>query len=280
MRIAFSQFAPELGAVEKNRERLAALLERVEADLVVLPELATTGYLFASREDVWRLAEPIPGPTVELLHACAKRRDSYIVLGLAERAGDRCYNSAVLIGPQGVIGTYRKMHLFHEEKRLFDPGDLGFPVFEIEGVKVGLLICFDHFFPEAARTLALQGAQVIAHPSNLILPGVGQLTTRVRALENRVFWILANRVGTEACGSLRVTFTGCSQIIAPDGSILCEAPPEGENVSVVEISPQQACDKRVTALTDLFADRRPTWYSLLSSPNEVTSRSEDRAGCP
>jgi predicted amidohydrolase len=271
MRIAFSQFAPELGAVEKNRERLAATLDRAEADLIVLPELAVTGYLFASREDIWRLAEPIPGPTVELVHACAKRRGCYVVLGLAERADDRCYNSAVLIGPQGVIGTYRKMHLFHEEKRLFDPGDLGFPVFEVEGVTIGLLICFDHFFPEAARTLALQGAQVIAHPSNLILSGVGQLTTRVRALENRVFWILANRVGTETCGSLQVTFTGRSQIVAPDGRILCEAPPEGEDMGVVEIAPQQACDKRVTPLTDLFADRRPTWYALLGSPNRVPS---------
>lgn len=262
MRIAFCQFAPKFGAVEENRARLVATLDRVEADFVVLPELATTGYLFASRDEVRRLAESIPGPTVDALQTWAARRNSHLVLGLAERADDRCYNSAVLIGPEGVIGIYRKMHLFHEEKQLFHPGDLGFPIFEIGGVKIGILICFDHFFPEAARTVALQGAQVIAHPSNLVLPGLGQLTTRVRALENRVFWVLANRVGAETRGATRLTFTGRSQIVAPDGTILREASPEAEEVGIVEIDPQQACDKHVTALNDLFADRRPAWYRL------------------
>ncbi|MCS6816365.1 MAG: nitrilase [Blastocatellia bacterium] len=262
MRVAFYQFAPEQGAVEKNRERLAAVLEGLEADLVVLPELATTGYLFASREELYHQAEPVPGPTTDQLQACAQRRGTHIVIGIAERVNNRCYNSAVLIGPQGVIGIYRKMHLFHEEKELFHPGDLGFPIFNVNGVKVGLLVCFDHFFPEAARTLALQGAQVICHPSNLILPGLGQLTTRVRALENRVFWILANRIGTETRGSQSLTFTGESQIIAPDGTLLVQATSQEERVGLVEIDPMRACDKRVTALNDLFADRRPTWYRL------------------
>ena len=211
-----------------------------------------------------RYAEPVPGPTTERLQACARRRNAHIVLGIAERADDRCYNSAVLIGPEGVVGTYRKMHLFYEEKRLFHPGDLGFPVFDVQGVKVGMLVCFDHFFPEAARTLALRGAQVICHPSNLILPGLGQLTTRVRALENRVFWVLANRIGTETRDSRSLTFTGRSQLVAPDGTILIEAPPDQERVGSIEIDPSQACDKRVTPLNDLFADRRPTWYGLAS----------------
>lgn len=267
MRIAFYQFAPELGAVETNREHIAAVVDGVEADLIVLPELATTGYLLADPEQVYRHAEPIPGPTTDRLQACARRRNAHIVLGIAERADGRCYNSAALIGPQGVIGVYRKMHLFDEEKRLFHPGDLGFPIFDVRGVKVGLLICFDHFFPEAARTLALQGAQLICHPANLVLPGLGQLTTRVRALENRIFWVLANRIGTETRGSKSLTFTGRSQIIAPDGAILIEASPEEERVGCVQIDPSRACDKRVTPLTDLFADRRPTWYAALGSPS-------------
>jgi len=262
MRLAFYQFAPELGAVEKNRERLATALHGLDADLIVLPELATTGYLFTSREELFRQAEPVPGPTTDLLQRCAAASGAHIVLGIAERVDGRCYNSAVLLGPQGVIGIYRKMHLFHEEKRLFDPGDLGFPIFDVKGVKIGLLVCFDHFFPEAARTLALQGAQVICYPSNLILPGLGQLTTRVRALENRVFWVLANRTGTETRGSQSLTFTGCSQIVAPDGTLLVQAAPEEERVGLAEIDPLCACEKRVTPLNDLFADRRPTWYRL------------------
>lgn len=262
MRVAFYQFAPELGAPERNRARILSALEGVSADVIVLPELATTGYLFVSPEEMKAWAEPVPGPTTERLCAFARRRSCHIVLGIAERVGGDVYNSAVLIGPEGIVGTYRKMHLFDEEKRCFKPGDLGFPVFDVAGVRIGLLVCFDHFFPEAARSLALQGAQIIGHPANLILPGLGQLTTRVRALENRVFWILANRIGTEERGSRSLTFTGRSHIVAPDGEVLLEASPHEERIGIVEIDPTRADDKRVTALNDLFADRRPAWYRL------------------
>ncbi|MBA7627742.1 hypothetical protein ES703_35209 [subsurface metagenome] len=117
-------------------------------------------------------------------------------------------------------------------------------------------------FPEAARTLALQGAQIICHPSNLVLPEYGQLTTRVRSMENRLYWILANRWGTEARGGKKLSYTGCSQITAPDGRILAQAPAEGDALNIVEIDPASACDKRVTPRNDLFADRRPELYRL------------------
>lgn len=262
MRVGFYQFSPEFGTPDANRERIASVLADIEADLVVFPELATSGYLFTSSEELTELAEPIPGPTTELLQRIARERGVFITVGLPERDGDRFYNSAVLVGPSGTIAHYRKAHLFFEEKLYFQPGETPFPLGDVKGVRVGLLICYDHMFPEAARTLALRGAQVIVHPSNLVMPGRGQLTTRVRALENRVFWVLANRWGVEERGSKKLGYTGKSQIVAPDGSVLAEAPAEGDALKVVEIDPSQALDKHLTPWNDLFEDRRPDLYRL------------------
>ncbi|HXF06217.1 MAG TPA: nitrilase-related carbon-nitrogen hydrolase [Blastocatellia bacterium] len=277
MRIGFYQFAPVLGDVPANRRQIRAALQACDADLVVLPELATSGYLFLTADEVEAVAEPVPGPTTDLLHQLAAERGIHIVIGLPERATDGIYNSAVLVGPEGVMGVYRKAHLFSDEKDWFRPGDVGFPIFEVRGAKVGLLVCFDHLFPEAARTLALAGAEIICHPSNLVLPELGQLTTRVRAIENRVFWILANRIGVEERAltstsdrpsegsrplTRKLTYTGCSQIIAPDGKILHRAPAQEETLAVVTIDPAQATDKFVTPRNHVLADRRPDLYRL------------------
>jgi predicted amidohydrolase len=262
MRIGFYQYSPQFGQVQANLEHIASVLERVEADLVVLPELGNSGYLFTTRKEVRAVAESIPGPTTEFLHRVARRQSCYLALGMPERAGGRFYNSAVLVGPEGLIGTYRKVHLFYEEKHFFEAGDLGFPLFEVDGVKLGVLVCFDHMFPEAARTLALQGAQIICHPSNLVLPEYGQLTTRVRSIENRVFWVLANRCGVEERKGRKLIYTGCSQIIAPSGTILAGAPAQETSLCVVEIDPSLARNKQVTQLNDLFDDRRLEFYSL------------------
>jgi predicted amidohydrolase len=262
VRVGFYQFTPTFGEVQTNLNRITAALWTVVADVIVLPELATSGYLFLTQEEIQAVAEPVPGPTTDRLQRLAQKSGSCFVVGLAERSGDDIYNSAVLVGATGVMGTYRKAHLFYEEKHFFRPGNLGFPLFEVAGAKVGLLVCFDHLYPEAARTLALGGAQIICHPSNLVLPGVAQLTTRVRALENRVFWVLGNRTGTEERGGKTLTFTGRSQIVAPNGTLLAEAPADGESVSIVEIDVAEASDKHLTPLNDLFADRRSEFYQL------------------
>jgi predicted amidohydrolase len=260
MRIGFFQFSPRFGQPEDNLEALAVSVSGARADLVVAPELALSGYLFASMAEVEQMAEEVPGPATERLVGAAAKADCHVVVGMAERSGRLIYNSAVLVGPRGVVGVYRKVHLFSEEKLYFAPGDLGFPLFEIRGVKIGLLVCFDHFFPEAARTLALQGAQIICHPSNLVLPEYGQLTTRVRSIENRVFWILANRYGTEQREGKTLTYSGCSQITAENGEILVHARAEGDSFMVVEVDPERANNKRVTDRNDLFADRRTELY--------------------
>ncbi|MFO7676289.1 MAG: nitrilase-related carbon-nitrogen hydrolase [bacterium] len=260
MRVGYFQFAPDRGDRDRNLGRIEAALENAEADLIVLPELAVSGYLFESRSGLAACAEPIPdGPTCRTLTRLCRRRGLAVVVGLAERAGDRLYNSAVLVTPEGDCHTYRKAHLFLDEKDLFSPGDLPFPVFEYRGVKLGLLVCFDHFYPEAARALALKGAQVICHPSNLVLR-YAHATTACRCIENRVFWVLANRTGTERAGDKELSFIGESQVVAPGGRVLVRAGAETEELRVVDIDPAEALDKQVTRRNHLLDDRRTDLY--------------------
>lgn len=259
MRIGFFQFCPTLHDKADNLRRIRQALERVEADLIVLPEMCTTGYLFPSKEALIAAAEPIPGPSTDGLLQLSHERQLAIVFGLPERAGDSIYNSAAMVTPDGTTYLYRKAHLFLDEKDIFTPGNLPFPVFDYAGVKVGMLVCFDHFFPEAARCLALQGAQIICHCANLVLD-FAQTTTRSRAIENRLYWVLANRTGFETVGRHTLHFTGRSQIVGPDGAILDQAPAETEEVRIVEIDPLRALDKHATPRNDLFADRRTDLY--------------------
>ena len=261
MRVGYLQFDPVFGEVAHNLDVVTARLEQAEADLMVLPELLATGYQFVSQEEVLRLAEAVPdGPTTTRLAEIAARRGMTIVAGLAERAGTRCFNSAVVVGPQGFIGCYRKTHLFFEETLLFTPGDSGFQVWDIGHAKIGVMICFDWYYPEAARTLALQGAEIIAHPSNLVLLNCPDSMV-TRCLENRVFSVTANRIGSEARGGKdRLTFIGLSEVVSPRGRILHRAPREGDDLTIVEIDPAEARNKALNTYNDLLRDRRPALY--------------------
>lgn len=263
MRVGYVQFNPAFGEVGRNLDLMTARLETVEADLIVLPELFATGYQFISKEEVLRLAEPVPdGETTKRLADLARRRRVTIVAGLPERAGLQCFNSAVVVGPKGFIGCYRKTHLFFEETLFFMPGDSGFHVWDIGIAKVGVMICFDWFYPEAARTLALQGADIIAHPSNLVLPHCPDSMV-TRCLENRVFSVTANRTGSEARGGKeRLTFIGMSEIVSPRGSILHRAPREADDLAIVEIDPAEARTKALNSYNDLLRDRRPALYGV------------------
>lgn len=236
-------------------------LESIDCDLVVLPELAMTGYQFCSLEEVAGLAESVPdGLTTQRLVEFAKRRNCHVVAGLAENHAGAYFNSAVLVGPSGFIGVYRKVHLFFEETLFFSPGDLGFQVWDIGLCHIGLLICFDWFYPEAARTLALKGADVLCHPSNLVLPHCPDAMV-TRCLENRVFSITANRIGEESRGgkpSLR--FIGNSEIISPAGKIVHRAAEKQSELTLLDIDPLQARDKTLNPYNDLLRDRRPQYY--------------------
>jgi predicted amidohydrolase len=183
-----------------------------------------------------------------------------MVAGLAERKGRSLYNSAVVVGPNGLIGLYRKSHLFYEETLWFAPGNTGFRVFQAGGAVLGVMICFDWFFPESARSLALKGAEVIAHPSNLVLPYCPQ-SMPVRCLENRVYSVTANRTGTEQRREgPALTFIGRSQIISPKAEILAEAGAAEETLLAAELDLALARDKKLNQYNDLFRDRRPDFY--------------------
>jgi predicted amidohydrolase len=260
-KIGFVQFSPVRRDVATNIAAVARLLAGVRADLLVLPELANSGYVYASPADVAPYAEPGDGsgPFLSALRGLAGETGGVIVAGFAEQAAEGLYNSAAAVDGGGVIQVYRKTHLFADEKILFLPGDSGFRIFEHAGARIGMMVCFDWFFPESARTLALRGAQIIAHPSNLVLPYC-QAAMVTRCLENRVYAVTTNRYGAETLGETSLTFTGASQIVTPRGKRLAQAPIEGESVAVVEIDPLAADDKQVTRRNDLFADRRPEMY--------------------
>lgn len=287
MRVAFLQFSPAYLRVEENLATVESHLSSLNADLLVLPELFTSGYFFQSRQDLARVAEPIPeGQSTDALQQWAGSLDATIVAGLAEREGDRFYNSAVVVHPTGVVQTYRKVHLFYEETTLFEPGDLGFRVFdETAGdgteYRLGVMVCFDWYFPEAARTLALKGADVIAHPSNLVLPHCPDAMP-VRARENHVFTITANRHGREEKEGETLSFIGMSEICDPTGSILTRASQSDDAVEGVEFDPRTARNRDINVHNDVLADRRPDTYVSEAAGNSTaqegaTSDSSTRA---
>jgi len=260
MKIAMLQFAPVFGELESNLETIRQALDGLTADLIILPELCTTGYQFVDREELARLAEAPDGPSLEQMSALARNCQGNIVYGFAESSNGKLFNSAALVGKKGVLALYRKVHLFADEKRLFDPGDLGFVVHKTAGASIGIMICFDWIFPESARTLTLKGAQLIAHPANLVLPYC-QDAIVTRALENRVFCATCNRTGEEErIEGKPLRFTGKSRLVAPDGRVLADGEGDRQELLMVEIDPRQAANKKVTPENDLLADRRPELY--------------------
>jgi predicted amidohydrolase len=261
MKAAFYQFTPLFGKKEENIAKVIAAVKDADLDLLVLPELFATGYQFTSTDEVEELSEPIPdGDTTKALSDLSKEKGIYIVAGLPERDGDKFYNSAFLTGPEGYIGSYRKTHLFFEEKKYFSPGDTGFRVWDTPIGKVGIMICFDWFFPESARSLALLGAEVIAHPSNLVLPFCPDAMP-VRCLENRVYAITANRTGTEdRKEGEALTFIGKSEVVSPKAEILIRAGEDEEALMIVDIDPSLASDKKLNPFNDILKDRRPDKY--------------------
>ena len=260
MRIGVVQFHPVFGGVARNIAKAISLVRGQQADLWVLPELFATGYQFTDAAEAASLAETVSGPTVTTMRDKAAEFRCYFCGGFAEKRAGRVYNSAFLVGPEGLVAVYRKIHLFDREKLLFAPGEEGFGTWVIDGVCVGMMICFDWLFPESARTLALRGAQVVLHPSNLVLPHCPE-AMKTRALENRVFTATANRVGSEErIAGERLDFIGQSVVYCPRGELLLKGGDVEEFAAAVEIDEDQALDKRVTPRNDIIEDRWPDLY--------------------
>jgi len=264
-RIGFYQFRPAFGQVGRNLATVGRALQHADADLVVLPELAFTGYYFRDRDELGPLAEDVKSSaTVDGLTNLCRDRDLYLVTGFAEKHLDRIFNSALLIGPGGLVHTYRKIHLFGTERACFDAGDTPLQVSEVRGMRVGMMVCFDWIFPEVARALALQGADVICHPSNLVL-AYCQQAMLVRCIENLVFAVTANRHGSEHRPHGSLTFTGLSQIVAPRGTLIHRSSPDSDDLFIAEVDLSLARDKGIAEHKNVLADRRPEFYQDLCS---------------
>lgn len=259
--IGLCQFKPTLLNKKDNIEKMIKLVDNIEADLIVFPELATSGYVFNSRDEVLSVADDFEkSDTTEIFTDLAKKNNTSYVIGFPEISNGRLFNSSMLINPDGSKFLYRKIHLFNEEKLWFEKGNLGFTVAKGKNnIKVGLMICFDWIFPESARTLMLKGAQVIAHCSNLVLPWCQQAMT-TRSLENRIYSITCNRTGTETNGNKEFYFTGMSQICDPLGEILFRLDKTEEVCKIIEADIDKANNKQVNQWNNIIDDRNKEYY--------------------
>lgn len=259
MRVGYIQTAPVFGDKEKNFENINNLVSKIKADVIVLPELFATGYTFTSKRETHELAENTEGRTSTFMKKLAKKTNSIIIGGYAEKNNQKLYNSAMIVSKNRIIGNYRKIHLYFKEKLWFSPGDLPLEVYKFKDFNIGVMICFDWFFPETMRSLALLGADIIAHPSNLVLPFC-QKAMITRCLENKVFAITSNRVGGEKRGNDNFEFTGKSQITSYNGEILSSAPEKKPFVDVIEVELNNVRDKSINKYNHIFKDRRADLY--------------------
>jgi predicted amidohydrolase len=262
MRIAVGQLDLLVGNVEENLIRIREILEKAErsdVEVLVLPELCNSGYAFKNISEAIASAEPIPEGTVsrELLAWSGGGR--LVVAGICEKTPKGLYNSALAVANGEHITTYHKIHLFLNEWDWFLPGQEEPPVIEYRGYQFGIMVCFDWAFPEVARILALNGAQVILHPANLVLPYC-QDAMVTRSIENRVFTATANRVGTER----GLTFSGASQITDVKGNKIAQMNSKETGIVWADIDPSLSDDKNITERNDVLTDRRPSLYSRIT----------------
>ena len=270
MKVAAVQMDIKILEKGHNLDQILSRLEQAAsagAKLAVFPECALSGYCFVSSKEAEPVAEEVPGPSTERILAAARALDCTVIVGLLERAGDRIFNAAAVVTPQGILGTYRKLHLpclgidWHVAL-----GDKPFPVFATPHAKIGISICFDCSFPESGRVLKLKGAQILAIPTNWPLGSDSwQHTPPVRATENHLYVIACDRVGEER----GFRFAGHSQIVDFNGAMLAEAGETEETILYGEIDPAAADCNRVVRQPGLWefdrmAARRPELYGPLA----------------
>jgi predicted amidohydrolase len=272
-KIAGVQLDCQLGNLAGNLDtvcRWLAEAARNRARLAIFPECVLTGYAFDSLAEALPHGQSIPGPATDLLAAACRDHAIWTVVGMLERDGDRLFNAAVLVGPDGLYAAYRKIHLpFLGVDRFTTPGDRPFEVHEIDGLRIGMSICYDGSFPETTRVLMLQGADLVVLPTNW--PAGAESTVRhlvqCRALENHVYYAAVNRVGVER----GTRYIGQSRLVNLNGDLLAEGPAEGEAVLCAEIDPGRARNKQIVRIPGKYQlhrvnDRRPEMYGPIAAP--------------
>ena len=275
IKIAVVQMAPQLMETGDNLRKIITLSREAAtngANLIVFPECSLTGYVFTSRQEALPYGETIPGPSVEELCSICQENEVHVIFGLLEKDSDRLFNAAVLLGPLGIIGKYRKNHLpFLGIDRFVDSGDKPFQVHQTQVGNIGLYICYDIVFPESSRVMTLMGADLLASPTNFPRGRRERILTDVvitRAIENTVHVVVANRVGEER-GCL---FAGQSIIVDAAGDIVSVASSDREEIMYGEVSLEMARQKHITVIPgeyemDHIKDRRPELYGAITKPN-------------
>lgn len=256
-KVGFAQTKPILGKSEINSNAIIETIKSCNYDLLVFPELATCGYDFKTKNDIKRSSISIDSMFFEIIKEICMKKKSGIVIGFAEKSNLKIYNSSVLINEKGKMYLYRKSHLFYNEKEIFEKGNTGFIIGKVNRLKIGQMICFDWFFPEAARTIALNGAHIIAHPANLVMPYC-QNSMKTRTLENCIYAITSNRIGSEG----DYTFTGKSQITDYRGNVMKSGYGTKECTMFVEIDIKNAENKFLNRKNNIINDRRSDLYEL------------------
>jgi len=271
VRVAGIQSNPKILEKEKNLEKCLESIKVASgegAELLVFPECSLTGYCFSSLKEALKVAEPIPGPSTKAVASLCRELGVYTVIGLIERDDDKCFNSIALLGPEGFVGKYRKLHLpYLGLDRFASHGDLPLKIFDTEVGKIGMNICFDSRLPETARVLALLGAEIIVLPTNWPEGAemVPKYVVNTRACENRVHYVAVDRVGLER----GFKFIGQSKIIDCSGTTLAEASASKEEIIYAKLSLEESRKKNVVIKKNefelpLFKERRPELYGLIA----------------
>lgn len=282
MRIAGIQTDVVFKDISANLAKLDATVRdevRQGTELTIFPECYSTGYCFDSLEEAKAFGESIPGPSTDRVARLCRELNTFVIFGMLELSGKDLFNAAVLIGPDGLIGSYRKVHLpYLGVDRFTTPGDRPFEVFTAGSVRIGMLICYDGGFPEAARVLAIRGADLIALPTNWPPGGayMAEYSINSRAMENGIYFAAVNRVGTENGFS----FIGKSRICNPTGATMTSLDDATAGVLRADIDPAQARTKRIVRvpgkhLIDRMADRRPEMYGAIVEPHSLKRPGRD-----
>jgi len=277
-KIACVQMDVAIGNVKANREKI---IERIRlaadagAQLIVFPECALTGYCFESLAEAAEFAEPLDGPSSQAIAEVCRETGSVVVVGFIERTDSSFYNAAMVVGPGGVAGNYRKVHLpFLGVDRFLKPGDRQFEVLDLSIGRVGVNICYDASFPEAARSLKLLGAELVILPTNW--PTGAWRTTEfiinARACENHVNFVAVNRVGIERGWQ----FIGRSKVVDVNGDTISESSADREEILFVEVDIQEANNNKIVNVAgayelDRLADRRPEFYGVIAASTKSRS---------
>ncbi|MFM0094898.1 nitrilase family protein [Paraburkholderia nemoris] len=280
--VACVQMEPHVGSKHDNVVQCIRHIEAAAhhgASLVVLPELANSGYVFSDRDEAFALAEPLPeGETAQLLAETTQRLGIHVVMGIAERSGNQLYNSAILTGPAGHVGVYRKLHLWNNEHRFFEPGDRGVPVFDTPLGRIAIAICYDGWFPETYRLAAMQGADIVCVPTNWVpmpaqpddRPAMATTLTMAAAHSNGVVIACANRIGMER----GQPFVGQSLIVGGNGwPVAGPASVDREEILYAAIDLTRTRSERtLNAFNHVLSDRRADVYDPMLGTGWPPSR--------